>query len=109
MERIKVEGDNRAHPFSCFRCGGSCTIHRLHDAVWLAACPDYWELKLRLKELYPKDSRFSDYRAVLMCFRCIERSLGRLLTRADFADVEAHSDLFYLGEIVNRPIPPLSP
>jgi hypothetical protein len=55
--------------------------------------------------MYAKDSRFADYRVVLLCFRCVEHRLGRLLTRADFSSAKIHDDLFYLGEIVNRPVP----
>lgn len=101
-DRPRLPCNKREHPFSCLDCARTCTIHRLKDEVWLAACPDYRELKRMLIEMYAKDSRFEDYRVVLLCFRCVERRLGRLLTRADFSSAKVHDDLFYLGEIVSR-------
>jgi hypothetical protein len=103
-DRPRLPCDKREHPFSCLDCARTCTIHRLKDEVWLAACPNYHELKRTLIEMYAKDSRFADYRVVLLCFRCVEHRLGRLLTRADFSSAKIHDDLFYLGEIVNRPV-----
>lgn len=101
--RPRLSCDKREHPFSCLDCGRTCTIHRLKDEVWLAACPNYRELKRTLIEMYAEDSRFADYRVVLLCFRCVERRIGRLLTQADFSSAKIHDDLFYMGEIVNRP------
>ena len=100
-DRPRMKDDKRTHPYSCFACGRNCTIHRLKDEVWAQACPDYLALKAQLRDMY-KGTEYDDYRAYLLCFRCIEARLGRLLTRADFGNAKIHEDLFYMGEIVNR-------
>ena len=103
-DRPRMEADKRTHPYSCFACGRNCTIHRLKDEVWAQVCPDYLTLKAQLRDMY-KGTEYDDYRAYLLCFRCIEARLGRLLTCADFGNAKIHEDLFYMGEIVNRSVP----
>lgn len=103
MTRPRLPGDQRGdtRAFACFDCNGPITIINLLDSVWFAAWPTYKADKLAARQLYPKGSIYKDFNMLHLCLRCVEKRLGRQLTRDDFA--ACGCDGYYLLEIGARP------
>jgi hypothetical protein len=65
----------------CNDCGKLNDSYMVRNDVWRAAWPDYSHRKAEALRLYPKpDVR----RHLLLCFRCLEKRLGRTLFPQDF-------------------------
>lgn len=61
----------------CHDCESDADNYMVKDLVWRRAFPDYKKVRFQLK-VEGKDPR------ILLCFDCLEKRLGRLLTAEDF-------------------------
>lgn len=78
-----IENETANHWFQCRDCRFQAHDYMLHDEVWLQAWPTYEEESAALHKRYPlkRDVRMT---FLELCFFCVEKRLGRLLTPADF-------------------------
>lgn len=87
---LSSEQKERATRYRCFDCGNNAPVYMAHDHVWKTAWPDELEYRKQFRvelSLDPTAERNSKGRpvfALLLCFSCLERRLGRPLTIEDF-------------------------
>lgn len=79
------------HHHLCYDCRRDCGSYMVHDEVWDRAWPGYHQLRRELRAKYPV-SKYGFWGLVL-CFKCLERRLGRPLVLGDFTKA-----------VINQPI-----
>jgi hypothetical protein len=81
-------GTGKRHPeaknaIRCHDCKNHFSDYTVREEVWAQAWPEYKQMKAELSKKYKGTNEF--FRAHLfLCFACLERRLGRVLTPADF-------------------------
>jgi len=70
-------------PYCCFDCNEENPHYMTSHEVWRQAFPNYREIKRQAMQDHPD----SALKFILLCLSCLEKRLGRRLTREDFANV----------------------
>lgn len=70
-------------PWRCFDCGHPFVDYYVRDEIWLQAWPDYQEAKAEAIRQY-SGTEHDRLKHLTLCFTCLERRLGRVLSPDDF-------------------------
>jgi hypothetical protein len=69
----------------CYDCRKAAPSFMVLESIWRAAFPDYQEVKSHLQREWPgTETSHKHKRHVGLCLFCLERRLGRVLTKTDF-------------------------
>lgn len=96
MRTFTAEQLTRMQKFLCFKCGDPAAWYMLHDELWRRAWPAYrfWtRVRMRYKLQVAKHERTS--LCLGLCFKCVERGLGRALVITDFPDMPINYGILY--------------
>lgn len=83
-------------PGGCEDCNRLAIPYMVHDEVWLAAWPTYYEdRRQRLAQFKGTDERWRAW--CLLCLGCLEHRMGRRLKLSDFPKHLPVNDPIYFG------------